>query len=739
MAVSKEESGRRESQPESRGYFGDEDNTLRNVSLSDLMRPGNWWTWFMGFAEGWCYSREFMRLLQGLPFALAAAGTLTYTIWLKNASDAPVIARVEREINAAVEADDEERIEYGLKTLMSLRPSDQSFRFRMGVFLLTKHRQDGLAYMMPLLAPDANGYTPARRWIVNQALLEEPYVPLTEDDIERQLLLIQREAPDDSDIARRLADVYLKRSEWRLAEQSLNTAVRTYPVLSLSLARVKKQLGRPESDIITLQETGLAELQSYFSANRQDSSMRKMLAEALASLGRLPEARSLLQTGLQETNDPMLSRALSDFDLQVTAMRLQQSPLNRDVGVRNVLQVIARQPDHPGIIPIVTRVHSMGARFEREQLQSCINHWSGIVNDHQGGSDETELNRLNDARLNLSQLYVACNALPEAIELLQVVAESRPQMRVTLARLYAVSGDSAAAQTLTKTLLEESELRLSEHPKDENALQVMLECYAILQRPMESIDLVRRWCESANKPLNECSPIIQTAFGTACLRQYGILLRGEQSSSAENSVDSANTGRVLDVDKANEMLLLLDQAITIPATQAPVIVELARLSWVEDVMSAPARDRLRKLRTAGDPNGQIHMLMGTQALLAEKFTDAILLLDTANAIRSGDPSILNNLAIALCRSEPPNLERALQEVDRALAIVDDQSELHATRGEILLRMERWTEACNELLIALPDKKNDALTHELLVTAFTELGKMDMAEAHKARLIELSQD
>lgn len=91
---------------------------------------------------------------------------------------------------------------------------------------------------------------------------------------------------------------------------------------------------------------------------------------------------------------------------------------------------------------------------------------------------------------------------------------------------------------------------------------------------------------------------------------------------------------------------------------------------------------------------------------------------------------LNNLAWILQRTKPDQLERALDLANRALDETPNQPSYRETRGQILVRLERWQEGADDLKFALNVLSASPETHTALAKALRELGKVDQAEFHE---------
>ena len=91
----------------------------------------------------------------------------------------------------------------------------------------------------------------------------------------------------------------------------------------------------------------------------------------------------------------------------------------------------------------------------------------------------------------------------------------------------------------------------------------------------------------------------------------------------------------------------------------------------------------------------------------------------------------NNLAWINSNVEPINLNKALELTDRALDAKQDAN-FYETRGQILVKMERWEEAIQNLEQAIrqavPNPEN---AHRALAVIYDKLNKPERAAAHRA--------
>ena len=126
--------------------------------------------------------------------------------------------------------------------------------------------------------------------------------------------------------------------------------------------------------------------------------------------------------------------------------------------------------------------------------------------------------------------------------------------------------------------------------------------------------------------------------------------------------------------------------------------------------------------------------LGSLAIVLGKQDAGVRHLERAVTLAPDHVVALNNLAYGLAeRGGEADLERALELVDRAVAVANDRGVVPAncweTRGQIFAKLGRWQEAAVDLERALTQMAGSAPVHETLGKVYRELGQDDLAEEH----------
>jgi tetratricopeptide (TPR) repeat protein len=155
----------------------------------------------------------------------------------------------------------------------------------------------------------------------------------------------------------------------------------------------------------------------------------------------------------------------------------------------------------------------------------------------------------------------------------------------------------------------------------------------------------------------------------------------------------------------------------------------------------PSSDSLRKMLLAalreGTATPLIHLLLGTDAAMRREMAAAATHLGIAF---ESDPTMTiaaNNLAWVLAYAEKPDFARSTALIDAVLEKQPQEMEFHHTRGMILVRMEKWSEAVVELERVL-STHGDIPTRQALATAYEKLGLNDLAEQQREWILAKQQ-
>ena len=213
------------------------------------------------------------------------------------------------------------------------------------------------------------------------------------------------------------------------------------------------------------------------------------------------------------------------------------------------------------------------------------------------------------------------------------------------------------------------------------------------------------------EPENEYA---RRALAVVCRRQAAKLLRDplpDQQQIVELWLEAA------ELDQSSDSLLQLANALYQDRNKAPIYQEV--LDALCESPRAPT-----SLLTA----------VGTEAAKNENFDEARQFLAAAVARDESDPVAWNNYAWVLGEGEGEGaqLEEALASVNRALELSPEEHRYRETRGQILLQLERWQEAVEDLEFAINGLPQLNSIHQSLATAYAALGQDELALLHQTQ-------
>jgi Flp pilus assembly protein TadD len=178
-------------------------------------------------------------------------------------------------------------------------------------------------------------------------------------------------------------------------------------------------------------------------------------------------------------------------------------------------------------------------------------------------------------------------------------------------------------------------------------------------------------------------------------------------------------------------LQVLKQAVELAPTNALVLDVLVQAVIACAENTNPRVETLRKsILSSLDPES-MHFIEGTVLLMRGDVFGAREHLEVASKHMENLPGVLNNMAVVLYQQENPDMERALSLSEAALERMPYQPYLRETRGQILVRMEQYERAIEDLEFALRAPELAGPVHESLATAYQELGRKELAEEHRA--------
>ena len=304
----------------------------------------------------------------------------------------------------------------------------------------------------------------------------------------------------------------------------------------------------------------------------------------------------------------------------------------------------------------------------------------------------------------LGQLYLEKEDLDEAVTHFEEAAPRCPGLYLTLAEIHVRQKDDAR---FLKALKQANEHFRGRVEQDENDIAARLS-WARGRLIVEDY-------EQAEKIL------LDGLLRTDDRRVSELLTLVYVTMADQYATDNAR-----DLAKRLE---LLKKALRYTPNHPEALNRLATFVRYTGPEADAARAMLKDLLASQVP-ATVHLVLGSTAAAEGKWDEARLHLEQAYRADKRLPAVLNNLAWVLTNADPPELDRALSLADAALELAPGHSEIRATRGQILARLERWHDAVADLELALTDFPDRTTLHGVLADAYTALGDEELAERHR---------
>jgi tetratricopeptide (TPR) repeat protein len=312
-----------------------------------------------------------------------------------------------------------------------------------------------------------------------------------------------------------------------------------------------------------------------------------------------------------------------------------------------------------------------------------------------------------EARASLGKICAECGQIDEAISNLSVAVASDPTESLTLGQLYLIQGNRSLAEVHGKAARDHFQSELTFHPGDVDAELGLAAAELFLGEAQRAIEVLSRGSERSK----------DRRFEAALTSAY--VLAFDQTNPAE-------------VDRRLE---LIQKAWNHGPDSAAVNRRLTALAGGSEQEARQAKQTLEEAIKSGKSPGIAHYAMVSVAAREGDYKIALAHAEAAFAAMPNMPEMENNLAYLLAKVEPPDLQRAIKLADAAVAAAPNNAHFRETRGEVLLKLQRYRDAAAELELALAQLKDLPAIHASLAEAYQHLGDAELAAKHKALAAE----
>lgn len=308
------------------------------------------------------------------------------------------------------------------------------------------------------------------------------------------------------------------------------------------------------------------------------------------------------------------------------------------------------------------------------------------------------------ARSLMGQVMAQTGRDRDAYDMYRGISPRMPGDNFRLAEVASRIGEGQVARSSAEAALGDYRTQLSEDRESWGARQNVMKTLVFLERFEEALQV-----------LEQTPPVIDKNL----VQQTAVMVY-------------ATWNQVLQQQKADVPLRIavVEQSLKLDPTSVPAlnaIIDVLTVAEGNDLEQV--RAILQRMLALGSSTALVHLCIGTDAIMHDDFVEALKHLQLAYR---EDPNLVaaaNNLAWAMANTDQPKLDEALALIDTVLEQNRGIAAVHDTRGQILIRLQRWSEAISELELALQGMPESQITRESLVLAYQQMGMEKMANEH----------
>jgi Tfp pilus assembly protein PilF len=305
-----------------------------------------------------------------------------------------------------------------------------------------------------------------------------------------------------------------------------------------------------------------------------------------------------------------------------------------------------------------------------------------------------------------------------------------PDLKIMLARLYRIQGDSRRASSIAESGLGIFGRRVEKDP-DSVTDRVQWARLLTFRGDFERAVLVlqdgaaRLHAKAVELPKRESEDDLDATLDQLRFELSNTLIVWHDSLRRESPHDYAARLRVLQL------------AVNAVPTDRRVLERLALLTTEGRHSATDAREALSDALADGTAPATVHLLLSLTAQNHHDRQAEERHLRLALALNPRLAAAANNLAWLLAHDDRPDLDAALTLIQQAAAVAPNHPEIRATRGVIYRKMGRTEEAIVDLETALVSLRHREDLHGELAGLYETLGELGLAERHRRRAISQS--
>jgi tetratricopeptide (TPR) repeat protein len=316
----------------------------------------------------------------------------------------------------------------------------------------------------------------------------------------------------------------------------------------------------------------------------------------------------------------------------------------------------------------------------------------------------------DDGKWMIGSLYYRMGRYRDARPYLESVAGDHPERLLLLASVLKSLGEPEESLRRARSAQQLAKTRATARPDDKVARLVWADSCAFMDDYAGAINILEEGHVLSRDPLFRK----QIASVCAAWANHEAEKKGEKGKLA---------------DRMN----IIEQGLKIDPGNFALLDATSKLMAEGGEPGEKARATIRAALAEGRAPALAHFVLGNDAWSRDNFEEARSHWEQAYKLDSRFSTVANNLAWILAYKEPSDAPRALSMIDQALVAYPSSPQLRGTRGQILVKMERWKEAIPDLEVALASGENSSSMHEALAVAYDHSPMTGMAAEHRKAL------
>ncbi len=307
-----------------------------------------------------------------------------------------------------------------------------------------------------------------------------------------------------------------------------------------------------------------------------------------------------------------------------------------------------------------------------------------------------------------SAYYLALNQTQPAIEWLEKAVSEYPELGLLLGQLYLSRQDVEAARSSYMAASNFLRKRLNKDPEN-TAVRVTF------------ANTLLKLGE-----LNECEAVLEVGMKLDPDGPYKQLLASLYTN--RHDILAKQKGATVSL-----LLKHLHKALSYDPNFSPAYERLVGYGKARVEGEESLEEILNEVIAKGEEPGLAHFAMSILKFQEKDIKSAKWHLERAHRLLPRMPFVSNNLAWILSTEEPVDYDRALSLIQSALESFPDEPRLLDTRATILMKLERWEEALDDLERALRNElipTRQAELHKKLAIVCDKINQPGLAEKHR---------